>query len=584
MGEKSRYEILIKIASGGMGTVYLGRLRGGQGFTRLVAIKRAHPHLLEEQANRRMFLEEARISSRIRHPNVVSIQDVEEDENEIFLVMDYVAGESLAALLDPEVDAPLPLPVAIRILIDVCTGLDAAHAQRGEDGELLGIVHRDISPHNLLVGASDGVARITDFGIAKIAGNASGTQTGLIRGKIGYVAPECAEGGRATAKSDLFSLGVVAWEALVRRRLFQGKGDLETLRRITDEDAPPPSIYVEALSPFDDLVLRCLARRPEARPRSALAVAVELERIARPLGLVAGHHEVAAHVASVFSPKARDRQQILNEVTGSWSNDDDFDLAETQETLAASVTNPTIDALPSLVSDEPSLRELTIADEVHLVEAPASGGVPASSSARPGETPSFAPPSFAPARGSASVRPAVTVPPRAPPRVIGGLVRTSLFGDAERKKLSLPLILGLMAFGGAALVTSASLLLKAGRAPKSAPDAPSASVAEGVEHTEKARASEAPSSRNVPPIVSDASASSNAPVTIVASASASMVVAPASVPTVGVRTVEVPTASVAKPTVSPVREAGVPPLRVEPRVPAIDLDDFSAPDAAPDAR
>ena len=165
----SRYELLVKIASGGMATVYVGRLSSVVGSSRLVAIKRAHAHLMEDPAFAKMLIEEAKLASRIHHPNVVAVQSVEEVEGELLLVMDYVEGASLADLVNYE-ELPMPARVAVRALLDGCAGLQAAHELTDDDGKSLGIVHRDVSPHNILVGV-DGVARLTDFGIAKSSGH-----------------------------------------------------------------------------------------------------------------------------------------------------------------------------------------------------------------------------------------------------------------------------------------------------------------------------------------------------------------------------------------------------------------------------
>ena len=195
--ESSRYELVTKIASGGMGTVYVGCLRGAAGFRRLVAIKRAHPHLLEDPRTREMLVAEARVASRIHHVNVVSVLDVEELEGEMLLVMDYVDGPSLAQLVTEgqRLRAPIPPAVALRIVLDACAGLEATHAATDENGERLGLVHRDVSPHNILVGV-DGVAKLTDFGIAKATRDRSLTETGTLKGKIPYMAPEYLAGGR----------------------------------------------------------------------------------------------------------------------------------------------------------------------------------------------------------------------------------------------------------------------------------------------------------------------------------------------------------------------------------------------------
>src|SRR6202034_3666008 len=186
-----RYALQQEIAAGGMASVYLGRMCGPVGFSPIVAIKSLHPQFAKDPEFVRMFLDEARLAGRIRHPNIVPVIDVHAEGDELFLVLEYVHGESPARLVraSRRVDAPLPLPLAAAILGDVLQGLHAAHEAKDERGQPLGIVHRDVSPQNVLVGA-DGVARVLDFGIAKAKGRLYTTQDGRVKGKLSYMAPE----------------------------------------------------------------------------------------------------------------------------------------------------------------------------------------------------------------------------------------------------------------------------------------------------------------------------------------------------------------------------------------------------------
>jgi serine/threonine-protein kinase len=245
-----------------MGTVYLGRQRGAAGFQRLVAIKRAHPHLLESPGASAAFATEARIAASIHHTNVVSVLDVEELDGELLLVMDYVEGVSLAQLL-PWVEpsgAPMPSRVALRILVDACVGLGAVHGARDEKGRPLGVVHRDVSPQNVLVGV-DGVAKITDFGVAKNASFGAVTEPGALKGKISYMAPEYVERGEASIASDVFAMGLVAWEALAQKRATELRGRAEE-GRLTGE-----------LAALDPVIAKATERDAEARHESALSLA-----------------------------------------------------------------------------------------------------------------------------------------------------------------------------------------------------------------------------------------------------------------------------------------------------------------------
>jgi serine/threonine-protein kinase len=271
-----RYVLCDEIAAGGMATVHFGRLVGPVGFSRTVAIKRLHPQFAKDPEFVSMFVDEARLAARIRHPNVVQTLDVVTTEGELFVVMDYVQGESLGRLLRASRDQTIPPRVLASIVCGALHGLHAAHEATDEHGQRLGIVHRDMSPQNLLVG-SDGVARVLDFGVAKAAGRVQTTKQGRIKGKLGYMAPEQLQ-GEATRKSDVFAMGVILWEALTRRRLFVGEGPAETVHKIMTLAIEPPSSFERDLPPgIDRIVLRALDRDAELRYATARDMAVELE-------------------------------------------------------------------------------------------------------------------------------------------------------------------------------------------------------------------------------------------------------------------------------------------------------------------
>jgi serine/threonine-protein kinase len=309
----SRYELLLKLASGGMATVYVGRLRSTAGFWRLVAIKRAHAHLLEDASFKQMLIEEARLASRIHHANVVSVLDVEELRGELCLVMDYIEGASLSEL-SADAERPLPARLAVRILLDACAGLHAAHELTDDQGKPAGIVHRDVSPHNILVGV-DGTSRLSDFGIAKVAGRGIKTTTGTLKGKVGYMAPEYVSDSRLDARSDIFSMGVVAWEVLANAKLFRRANEMiETLQQVVSMEAPPLSTVAPWLGKrLDSVIATALEKAPENRFQSAKAFAHALETAARRDDLVGSHEEVAAHVKSLFGESLERRRALANE-------------------------------------------------------------------------------------------------------------------------------------------------------------------------------------------------------------------------------------------------------------------------------
>jgi len=309
----SRFRILSRIASGGMGTVYLAQQRGAAGFQRLVAVKRAHPHLLEDPTVARMLAQEAHLSSLLRHPNVVSVTDVEESAGELFLVMEYVEGASLAEI--QRLERPIPLAVSLRIILDVCEGLEALHRACDKEGEKLGLVHRDVSPQNVLVGV-DGIARLADLGIARACAK-QGARS-LVRGKPSYMAAEYFATGRATPSSDIFALGVVAWEALTGARLYESDGlAAGGLRR--GPPVPPSRLAPAIPEAIDDVILCALAADPARRFSSVVAFADALEEAARAASpgasAFAARAEVTALVTRLFGPRLRARREIMSAET-----------------------------------------------------------------------------------------------------------------------------------------------------------------------------------------------------------------------------------------------------------------------------
>jgi serine/threonine-protein kinase len=307
-----RYALFDEIASGGMAAVHVGRLLGPAGFSRTVAIKRLHPQFARDPEFLTMFLDEARLAARIRHPNVVPTLDVVSAQGEIFLVMEYFLGESFAKLLvlAKQAGGRAPIDVACAIVGATLHGLHAAHEAKDERGEPLGIVHRDVSPQNILVGA-DGIARVLDFGIAKAEGRAQVTREGQVRGKMAYVAPEQFLLGRADRKADVYAASVVLWEALTGQRLFLGETEAQTVARVLNDTPPPPSSIVPGIAPpLDELVLRGLSRKPEERPATARDMARELEAVAPP----ASSLKVAEWVDSMLGPALAERAEIVSRI------------------------------------------------------------------------------------------------------------------------------------------------------------------------------------------------------------------------------------------------------------------------------
>ncbi|MBS2013753.1 MAG: serine/threonine protein kinase [Deltaproteobacteria bacterium] len=274
-----RYVVHDRIAAGGMATVHIGRLLGAAGFSRTVAVKRLHDAYAQDPEFVAMLLDEARLAAVIRHPNVVPTVDVVAEQDELLVVMEYVEGDSVAHLhkiVQADGDR-IPIPFAASIVAQALHGLHAAHEARDKNGEPLGIVHRDVSPQNILVG-TDGVARVLDFGIAKAASRATSTGEGEIKGKTAYMAPEQLHRGAVDRRTDIFAAGVVLWELLTAQRLFFADSPAEVMSRVLSLPIDPPEKHTPALpSALSAVVMRALDRDPANRFASAEEMALAIE-------------------------------------------------------------------------------------------------------------------------------------------------------------------------------------------------------------------------------------------------------------------------------------------------------------------
>jgi eukaryotic-like serine/threonine-protein kinase len=274
-----RYLLCDAIASGGMATVHLGRLLGPVGFTKNVAIKRLREDLAAEPGGVTRFLDEARLTAKVQHPNVVSTLDALSVDGEVFLVMEYVKGAPVSLLWRnaSAKQEPVPVPVVISIVLGALHGLHAAHAAKGDDGSLLGIVHRDVSPQNIIVG-EDGVPRLLDFGVAKATWRLQTTEQGALKGKISYMAPEQLAGLSTDHRIDIFAMGVVLWELLTGARLHKAEDLASTVTAALAHMPRAPSEVIATLPiALDQLVLRALAKDPDERFQTAEAFALALE-------------------------------------------------------------------------------------------------------------------------------------------------------------------------------------------------------------------------------------------------------------------------------------------------------------------
>jgi len=310
-----RYEVVAEIARGGMGTVYLARRAGEAGFQRLFAIKLMHPHLEEDRQFVDMLLDEARIAARIHHPNVVAILDLGREEGHHFVVLEYVDGAAFSVLLTRSKEARPP-ELIVPIMVDTLEGLEAAHTLTDDDGQPLHLVHRDVSPQNILVGA-DGIGRITDFGIAKAEARITSTRPGIRKGKIHYMAPEqlTEDGDHIDRRADVFAAGAVLWGSLTGRSLFRGQNEAATVHNVLSKEVPPPStVGFKPPSVFDAVCLRALERDPEKRFQSALEMADALRRAAAAHGLVSSHSAIASWVGETLGDELEARRQAIRTV------------------------------------------------------------------------------------------------------------------------------------------------------------------------------------------------------------------------------------------------------------------------------
>ncbi|MEN9799174.1 MAG: hypothetical protein RL653_2870, partial [Pseudomonadota bacterium] len=278
---------------------------GASGFEKVLVIKRILPSLGEDEDFVEMFFDEARIAARLNHPNLVQIFDVGEVEGVPYLAMEYLAGEDLRRVEKAarKAGTPLPLGLMVRIIADAAAGLAYAHGVRDAQGQPMGLVHRDVSPQNILVGF-DGAVKLIDFGVAKAAGRSQRTASGILKGKYAYMSPEQADGRPLDGRSDLFALGIILWEVVTGRRLFKGENDLETLRLVKDCLVPPPSRFNAEVTPhLEGIILRCLAEKPEDRFPDAAQLQLALEDFL----VKGGHAASSAHLATFLKPLYAER-------------------------------------------------------------------------------------------------------------------------------------------------------------------------------------------------------------------------------------------------------------------------------------
>lgn len=350
-----KYALLAELGRGGMATAYLASMQGPGGFSKLVVIKRLRPALAIEPEFLRMFLQEARLAARIDHPNVVHTTEVGFDGENYFIAMEYLEGQSLenlsrrvitraAGLSIPPpsstasntttlgatptatsavsvLGAAIPLRIHLFILTQVLAGLDYAHELKDFDGNPLNVVHRDVSPHNVMV-TYEGHVKLVDFGIAKAADSNGDTRTGVMKGKCAYMPAE-QFGGKVDRRADVFAVGVMLWQALTGRRLWKGLSDAEVFQRLSRDDIPTPSSVKEGIDPeLEAICMKALSYRPDDRWSTAADFQAAIEDVvAGDKALRATPRETGKYVAELFATDREKVRRVIEEELGSRNTD-----------------------------------------------------------------------------------------------------------------------------------------------------------------------------------------------------------------------------------------------------------------------
>ena len=306
------YTLVKKLATGGMAEIWLARQRGLAGFNRFVVIKKILAHLAEQKTFREMFLDEARTCAVLSHPNIVQVYDLGKVEESYFIAMEFIAGENLAAIAWRGMKRSKPFPpyYAARVIADACKALHYAHHLKGSDGQPLHIVHRDISPQNVLV-TYEGEVKIVDFGIAKAASKNEQTKTGMLKGKFSYMSPEQCLGSPVDNRSDIFALGILLYELCTGKRLFKHESELMILEMITKRSVVAPSQVAPAISAgLEDITMKALEKNPGRRFQTGQEMQFALEEYLRDEGHQATNADIASYMRGLFSDKIEEKRRL----------------------------------------------------------------------------------------------------------------------------------------------------------------------------------------------------------------------------------------------------------------------------------
>ncbi len=354
-----RYELLVEMGYGGMATLYLARMSGPSNFEKLLAIKKIHEQLVAEPQMVAMFLDEARISARIQHPNVVQIFEFDEVAGAHYIAMEYVHGHDFAALLQAVGQHPecaYRWSHAARVVADAAAGLHAAHELTTADGRSLNLVHRDVSPQNLLL-SYQGYVKVADFGIATAVDKLSQTLAGTVKGKVAYMSPEQVRGGAVDRRTDIFALGIVLWEAVTLQRLFREPTDVATMKRVAEADVPRPrSIARDLPVTVERVIMKALARNPDERYQTAAELRRALEKAMSSAGELLGSSAIEDLMAELFANYKIKKDLEIKQAAQATAVDNPSlimaALKEAGDTGQQAALQPTAAAVPSAMVTE----------------------------------------------------------------------------------------------------------------------------------------------------------------------------------------------------------------------------------------
>ena len=308
---QQRYRVVEKLESGGMAEVFRAESEGLQGFKKQVAIKRVLPHLSEKKKFISMFLDEARLSAHLSHSNCVQVFDIGVGDNAYFIVMEFVDGANLKSIAESlkKSGHTFPVSAAVYIAIQICNGLSYAHELKDPQGNDLHIVHRDMSPPNVLV-TKFGEVKIVDFGLAKANSQLEKSEPGIIKGKFSYLSPEAAMGQDVDPRTDVFAVGIILWELLAGQRLFMGDTDFQTVKKVQQAVIPPITQINENAPPeLERIMARALARDPDLRYRTARELSRDLTKFMFEFGQPVGNFDIAQLVAGAMKERSKKAPQ-----------------------------------------------------------------------------------------------------------------------------------------------------------------------------------------------------------------------------------------------------------------------------------